>query len=100
MDYESYKYEITNLSDESILLNNNETIDSMYLQDEKNVKYSAYINELPQSLLEIFSGESKILNIKYYSKYSSTRIISKIAFDRVIFNYETSPKSGQVQISL
>ena len=86
MDYEIYTFEITNNSDNTILMDSLDDTDSMYIQDSKGVKYSAYTHELSKGNLTIDSSSKKQLKIKYYSQYQSNKKIKKIGFSKIIFN--------------
>lgn len=86
MDYEIYTFEITNNSDNTILMDSLDDTDSMYIQDSKGVKYSAYTHELSKGNLTIDNSSKKQLKIKYYSQYQSNKKIKKIGFSKIIFN--------------
>ena len=86
MDYEIYTFEITNNSDNTILMDSLDDTDSMYIQDSKGVKYTAYTHELSKGNLTIDNSSKKQLKIKYYSQYQSNKKIKKIGFSKIIFN--------------
>ena len=88
MDYSTYVLEVTNNSDKSILLDDVNNIDTMYIEDSKNLKYSAYAHELTQEQLKIESFAKKYIKIKYYSRYSSSKNITDIVFSKVILDYD------------
>ncbi len=87
MDYEIYVFEITNNSDTVVLMNDNNNMDTMYLQDGNELKYNAYTHEIAQASLKIGLKETRHLKIKYYNKYSSNKQIQKVIFSKVILNY-------------
>lgn len=89
MDYETYLFEITNNSDITILLNdnNNNSTDTMYLLDDNKLKYPAYTHELSEAELKLASKETRKVKIKYYNKYSSSRKIKSVVFSEIILNY-------------
>lgn len=87
MDYETYTFEVTNNSNATILLNNNNNMDTMYLADENSLRYNAYVQEIPQTNLQIALKETKRITIKYYNKYESSRKINKIVFGKVVLDY-------------
>ena len=87
MDYETYTFEITNNSDNTILLNSSNNTDTMYLEDKNEIQYFAYTHELSEAELKLASKETKKIKIKYYNKYSSTRKIENIVFSKIILNY-------------
>lgn len=87
MDYTSYLFEITNNSKNNILLDDLNDIDTMYLEDNNNLKYSAYTHELVKEELKVKELEKKQVKIKYYNKYGTNKKINKIVFNRLILNY-------------
>lgn len=86
MDYENYTFEIQNNSENSILLDNQQNIETIYIEDEVENKYEAYMHELTSSMLTIPAGAIRNINIKYYNKYSTNKIIQKVVFSKVILN--------------
>lgn len=84
MDFEIYKFKITNNSKNIILLNEIENTDTIYLQDQNGMKYYAYIHELSEADMRVLPGETKEITIKYYSKYISTKKIEKIVFSEIV----------------
>lgn len=55
MNYESYNITIKNNTDKTILLNRKENIKTIYLEDENEIKYNAYLHEIPDNLFIINS---------------------------------------------
>lgn len=88
MDYQTFTYEITNKSDKIIMLNEPNIVDTMYIADNKNIKYSPYTHELSQADFKIMPYETRKLTLKYFSKYVSTKKIKNISFGRIILDYK------------
>lgn len=88
MDYSEYEFEITNNTDNNILLSDLYYENSMYLQDANGLKYDSYYHELSQQQLKLDAKSKKKIKIKYYDKYSSSKKINKIVFENVILNYD------------
>lgn len=88
MDYETYTVQITNTNTETVILDTFTDITSMHIQDKNGVNYSAYTQELIQSDLTVDSSRSRILEIKYYSKYVSTKEIEALIFSDMILEGE------------
>jgi len=88
MDYQTYIYEVTNDTDNTVLINEDNNIDTMYLEDTNNIKYFAYNHEISEAQLRLAPKEKKKITIKYYNKYSSSKVIENIVFSRIILNYE------------
>lgn len=86
MDYEVYKFEIQNNSENNILLDNMQNIETMYVEDDSGNKYEAYTHELTNAMLTVSTGERRNINIKYYNKYNSNKIMQKVVFEKVILN--------------
>ncbi len=102
MDYQIYTFRITNNTDNTILLDDKNNIDNMYLEDENSNKYTAYINEISEEKLTISPGETKEIVIKYYNKYSSTKRIKNIVFNKIILNHNENAvrNFAKVQIEI
>lgn len=86
MDYEVYKFKIQNNSGNDILLDDQQSIDTMYIEDENGNKYDAYMHELTNSSLTIPDGAVREIEIKYYNKYNSNKTIRKVVFSKVVLN--------------
>lgn len=87
-DYEIYKIEAKNTSENTVILDTRKTSKSIYIVDSKNIKYTAYANELPNSSFNLPKYTSKILEIKFNKKYNSADISKKVVFSDIIENYE------------
>lgn len=89
MDFETYVFEIRNNTDSTILLNNINNLDTLYLEDTNGIKYYAYMHELSEAELKVLSGETKKITVKYYNKYSSSKEIKNIVFSKIVLDYDT-----------
>ena len=83
MDYQTYKFKVTNRTQNTLILDDKQLSDSMYLQDENGIHYSAYTHEIADKDLEISPNETKEVEIKYYNRFSSTKTIKTVNFSRV-----------------
>lgn len=88
MDFETYKFEVVNNSKNTVMLcekedNERDNTGSIYLEDKNGLKYYAYLHELSEADIRVLPGETKEIEIKYYSKYSSTKQIEKIVFSEI-----------------
>lgn len=90
MDYQVFKMRIKNNSENNICLDDGKDIKAMYIEDDNGLTYSAYTHEIAESILEFSPRETREIEIKYYSKFSSERKISKVVFSRMILDYKTS----------
>ena len=89
MDYQKYTYEIANYSENTVFLNDPAVNNSMYIEDNNNKKYTAYLHEISPAQMTIVPGEVKNITVKYYNKYSSNKEIESIIFEKVILDYES-----------
>lgn len=101
-DYQTYTFKIVNNSDNTILLDDKSNINSMYLEDENGVEYSAYTHEISDAELVIPSGQTREIEIKYYNKYISSKQIEKIVFSRIVLKYNIGERYnyGNIQIEI
>lgn len=101
-DYQTYTFKIVNNSDDTILLDDKSNINSMYLEDENGVEYSAYTHEISDAELVIPSGQTREIEIKYYNKYISSKQIEKIVFSRIVLKYNIGERYnyGNIEIEI
>lgn len=100
MDYEIYDLEVKNNTENDILLDTKENLESMYIKDTKNVKYSSYSHEISLADLYVQKGQKRNLKIKYYSSYNSGKKIKEIGFSNVIMEYNKEDNTinrGKIQ---
>lgn len=100
MDYEMYDLEVKNNTENDILLDTKENLESMYIKDTKNVKYSSYSHEISLADLYVQKGQKRNLKIKYYSSYNSGKKIKEIGFSNVIMEYNKEDNTinrGKIQ---
>ena len=83
MDYEIYEIEVSNNIGSVLIFNTKKNSDSIYLQDENELKYIAFLNEILESKFKIQNASSKILEIKFNRGYKPTIDIEKIIFDDI-----------------
>ena len=86
-DYQSYVLEITNNRDTPIVINDPTVDSTMYIEDKNGTHYQAYTHELSEVDKKIPAGETKKVTIKYFSKYSSNKIMKYVTFERIILDY-------------
>lgn len=92
MDYEIYNLNISNNSENTILLDTGESTKSIYLLDSKDVKYYFYSNEIVQNRLLVQSKYNNTIQIKFSNSYSSSRNIKYLVFSKLILNYDEYKK--------
>lgn len=96
MEYESYNITVKNKRQENIALDNLYNEKTMYIEDKNDVKYPAYTHEIPKELLILDKGVERTIDIKYYSRYSSTKDIKNLVFSGVILDYDGHINRGVV----
>ncbi len=96
MEYESYNITVRNKRQEDIALDNLYNEKTMYIEDKNDVKYPAYTHEIPKELLILDKGVERTIDIKYYSRYSSTKNIKNLVFSGVILDYDGHINRGVV----
>lgn len=77
-DYEEYEIIFENNTDKNIILDTKENTESVYVEDTKDVKYTWFGNEVPNSYLNLNSGESKRLRLKFNEIYTGKKTDSTI----------------------
>lgn len=87
-DYEIYDVRVENLNQNSILLDSQESTDSMYVMASNDSKYRAYSYEIDRSRLIIEPGRSRTITIKFNKRYSNEAITRRIVFSDIIKNYD------------
>lgn len=87
-DYETYDVKVENSNESSILLDSQESTDSMYVMASNDSKYRAYSYEIDRSRLIIEPGRSRTITIKFNKRYSNEAITRNIVFSDIIKNYD------------
>lgn len=87
MDYVVYAFDITNNSENAILLSDNSDNKQICLVDEHNSEYISYLNEIPQFNLVINKGEQKQFAIRFAKGYSSSTNSRYIKFKNIYLDY-------------
>ena len=88
MDYEEYNIYVENNSNNTILLDTNDDVKSVYLLDSNDKKAYFFNNEVNTSKLVVQSKLKTTLKIKFSNSYSSTRKMKNIVFSKFVLNYD------------
>lgn len=100
VDYEIYKLKISNQSDNNIVLDTLQNTKTIYLQDDNEIKYYAYSNELISSMLKINKNFSTEINIKFSKSYSSSNVeLKSIVFSGIVIEGKESDEKT-IEINL
>ena len=89
MEYEVYTFEVSNNTEHTIALGNLNEEKSMYLADSNNLQYPAYNHELSDAEISVSSAQTKIVKIKYYSRYTSNKNLKYVVFPNIILDYDS-----------
>lgn len=90
MDYEEYTVQVQNGSENTILLDSMQSTKTIYLEDEKSVKYYCYTNEIISEFLKVNKGASTQLKLRFMRSYSSSQKNVSLVFSDIITNYTGS----------
>ena len=90
MDYEEYTVQVQNGSENTILLDSMQSTKTIYLEDEKSVKYYCYTNEIISEFLKVNKGASTQLKLRFMRSYSSSQKNVSLVFSDIIANYTGS----------
>ena len=97
-EHEIYQIEIKNNTQNKLIFNTKVDTNSMYIQDENELKYIAFLNEIPNSELEISAGMTKTLEIKFNREYKPTIKINKIVFEDMKINNDEHLESIEIEL--
>jgi len=97
IDYEIYEFNITNNTDKTILLSNQESSDSVCIIDTNQVKYTSNIGAINLEKLIIKPQETVNLNITFNKIYNTSRKSSVIRFSKITLNYEDTKNGKDAQ---
>lgn len=86
MDYETYKISIQNNTGSNLIFNTKEKTNSIYIQDENNLNYLAFLNEITSSQLQVPNGTTNVLEIKFNRGYKPAINIERIIFEDIYTN--------------
>ena len=97
-DYEEYEIIFENNTDKNIILDTKENTESVYIEDTKDVKYTWFGNEVPNSYLNLNSGESKRLRLKFNEIYTGKKTDSTIYLTDV--NIDGQEEKSTIKINV
>lgn len=89
MDYEIYNLTITNNSDKDIMLDSKQDSEAVYITDDNNFEYYAFMFEKLDEDLVIKSGEQKEIEIKFSNNYNENIQIQNMVFSEVVKDYNS-----------
>lgn len=87
MDYEYYNIQITNNSENDILLDPKIDTKTVYLQNSKGAKFYAFTNEIIDNQFIVRKDKTKNIKIKFSNNFSTNVKIKSLVFSNLILNY-------------
>lgn len=88
IDYEIYKFEFQNNTQNTVVLDTLRNSKSIYLLDRNSIKYGSFATEIASSLFELPMYTTKTFSIKFNKRYNPVDTTKKIGFSDIILNYE------------
>ena len=95
VDYEIYEIQITNQSDNTILLSTKEE-DNLHIVDENDVTYSSNIDEIATERLIMQPQTTSVFNIRFNKIYNTERRINRLNISNIITDYEKYQRGEEV----
>ena len=89
MDYTILDITIRNTNKNIISIDTKEKPKTMYLYDEKNIKYEAFLNENGDKTLQVRENMKSNIKVKFNKMYNpENRFIVGLKLEDVVLNYE------------
>ena len=89
MDYEIYTLEIVNNTTSTIKLDNMESTDNIYLEDNNGQKYFWYNHEILESDIVIEKRRTQKIDVKFNKEYNTNIQIEKMVFEKIMIDNKT-----------
>ena len=87
-EYEQYEIKVENKTNNTIMLDSKEDVDSIYLIGSNSSKYSGFTYELDEIKTVIPENTSKNITVRFNKIYSNKAIMKKMVFEDIILNYD------------
>ena len=102
MDYEIYTFEVENNLPFAVKIADLQDEYTMYLTDNNDINYPAYIHEISEPEVIFQGGEKRKVRIKFYNKNISGKKIVNVVFSKIEINYAdaVNKRSGSLKIDL
>lgn len=89
IDYEIYDIEIENKTKDTIMLDNLQSSNKIYVEDRERKQYYWYSHEVIENDITIKRGFKKQIEIKFNKEYNINNEIVKIVFSNIVANNQT-----------
>lgn len=97
IDYEIYQVQITNQTQNTLLLSTRKENNTVSLIDEKEVEYPANMDEQAIERLIVKPGATTLLNIKFNKIYNQERKDQAIKFLDIVSDYEKYQRGEETE---
>lgn len=87
-EYESYDIKVENTTENTILLDSGERVDSIYLMGANQSHYNAYSYEMDKTRITLKPEETKTITIRFNKLYSNQTVMEAMVFEDIILDYE------------
>ena len=87
-DFTTLNITITNYTKKTICIDSKEDSEMLYIYDENNVKYSAFLTELSEEELKVEANSVKTINIKFSRIYNILTDVKGVVFSDIVMNYD------------
>lgn len=98
VDYEKYEISVKNSTNTNLIFNTKENTNSIYIEDENNVKYIAFLNEISAYELNVLNGLTKTFNIRFNRGYKPKINIKKIVFEDIKIQNNEETKIIEIEM--
>lgn len=88
VDYTIVKFKVKNNNTKAIILDSKKNLDTMYLYDENNVRYTSFLNENSEAQLKIYPNMETNVEIKFNKLYDPEIELKGIVMKDIVLNYE------------
>lgn len=86
MNYEDYTIQVKNLTNSEIILDNEENMNTIYLQDENGLKQYVSTTGINYDSLKLLPGVTQEYTFRFQNTYSITRVMEFLVFEKTIIN--------------
>ncbi len=106
MDYEVYTIKIKNITDSEILLDTDQSLKSISMVDANDVKYYSQKNDIKNLYLELPSGVTRTLKIRFNRAYDTSIKSKYIEFSDIVTdvtkyrNQEDYADRGKIKVEM
>lgn len=100
MEYEIYKINVNNLSNNKIMIDSKEKTRNVNIIDQNELKYVAFLNEISKNNLIIYPGINKDLKIKFNKSYNPKYLDEYMEFSDIVLDMDNKDNRGKIKIEL